>query len=90
VKGKLVELSTKEFDVLKALIEERGKVLSREALLEKVWGIEESSDLDTRTVDQHIARLRDKLGSAADNVVTEKMLGINSGDLDKLERKGIK
>src|SRR4029077_10820269 len=63
VKGKPVALSSKEFAFLKVLIEMNGKALTRDQLLEKVWGYDQSLEIDTRTIDQHIARLRDKLGS---------------------------
>ena len=54
-----VELSTQEFRLLRYLIENRDTVISREALLEKVWGYEGMPS--TRTVDVHIAWLRQKL-----------------------------
>ena len=75
VGGKLVELRAKEFEFLKCLFLSRGKVLSRDELLEKVWGYDRSLDLDTRTVDQHIARLREKLGRESDRVMTVKNVG---------------
>lgn len=52
-------LSAREFQLLRYLIEHRGKTLSREELLEKVWGYDAS--LFTRTVDVHMAWLRQKL-----------------------------
>lgn len=55
-----VELTAVEFDILKALVEHRGRVLSREQLLEKVWGYEYYGDL--RVVDVHIGHIRQKLG----------------------------
>ena len=75
VAGKDLSLSTKEFDLLKCLIQAQGRVLTREQLLEKVWGVEKSADIDTRTIDQHVARLRDKLGPEADAVSTVKNVG---------------
>ena len=54
--GKPVNLTTKEFDILRLLMENRGRVFSREELLEKIWGIEYMGDL--RAVDVHINRLR--------------------------------
>lgn len=57
--GKLVELTLKEFDLLQTLAENRGRVMSREQLLDKVWGFEYIGE--TRTVDVHIRYLRKKL-----------------------------
>ena len=54
------KLTTKEFDLLAVLIENAGMVLSREKLLDEVWGMTYPGD--TRTVDVHIAQLRRKLG----------------------------
>ena len=59
--GVRIELTPKEFDLLAILLENKGKVLSRAELLEKVW--EFASIGDTRTVDIHIQRLRRKLGT---------------------------
>jgi DNA-binding response OmpR family regulator len=75
IKGRPVPLSTKEFEFLKILIEARGKALTRDHLLEKVWGYDRSMDIDTRTIDQHIARLREKLGPESKRVVTVKNVG---------------
>jgi DNA-binding response OmpR family regulator len=75
VKGKPVQLTTKEFEFLKLLLSAGGKVLSRDALLEKIWGYDESMEIDTRTVDQHVARLREKLGPEAVRVATVKNVG---------------
>jgi DNA-binding response OmpR family regulator len=75
LKGKPVQLSTKEFEFLKILVQANGKVLSRDQLLERVWGYDRSFDIDTRTIDQHIARLRDKLGSEAERIITVKNIG---------------
>jgi len=60
VDGELVELTLKEFDLLKILIENRGKVLSRDFLVNEVWGYEYCGE--TRTVDVHIRYLRKKIG----------------------------
>jgi DNA-binding response OmpR family regulator len=57
--GKRVELTGKEFEVLRLLARHRGEIVSRERLLEEVWGYE--SYPTTRTVDNHILRLRQKL-----------------------------
>ncbi|OGR94053.1 MAG: DNA-binding response regulator [Elusimicrobia bacterium RBG_16_66_12] len=75
VRGRAVELTTKEFDFLKVLLQAAGRALTREQLLEKVWGYDRSLDLDTRTVDQHVTRLRDKLGAEGSIVATVKNVG---------------
>jgi|SRR4051794_12244489 DNA-binding response OmpR family regulator len=63
VAGEPVELRPKEFDLLAFLMENRGAVLSRDLLLERVWGFEYAGG--TRTVDVHVAQLRRKLGRPA-------------------------
>jgi DNA-binding response OmpR family regulator len=75
VQGKDVALSPKEFDFLKCLFQAEGKVLSRDQIMEKVWGYDRSLEIDTNTVDQHIARLRAKLGSEAGRLLTVKNVG---------------
>ena len=75
VKNKPVALSAKEFEFLKVLVQAQGKALSRDILLEQVWGLDQSMDIDTRTIDQHIARLRDKLGLESKRIVTVKNIG---------------
>ncbi len=74
-RGKAVELTTKEFEFLKILLQAGGRALSRDQILEKVWGYDRSMDIDTRTVDQHVARLREKLGPEAPRVATVKNVG---------------
>lgn len=59
--GEEIELTYKEFDLLRLLIENKGNVMSRDRLLELVWGYEFEGN--TRTVDMHIQRLRTKLGT---------------------------
>ena len=59
VDGNEVELTSKEFDLLLSLVQNPGKVYSRDALLTAVWG--EDYPGDARTVDVHIRRLREKL-----------------------------
>ncbi len=60
VEGRAVELTTKEFDLLATLIENPGVVVSRDQLLDRVWGMTYPGG--TRTVDVHVAQLRRKLG----------------------------
>ena len=64
VKGENVELSPKEFELLKVLIENEGSVLSREQLLQNIWGISFAGG--TRTVDTHVQTLRRKLNRKVD------------------------
>ncbi|MBR0597146.1 response regulator transcription factor [Sinanaerobacter chloroacetimidivorans] len=58
--GKVLDLTLKEFDLLKTLAENRGRVMTRDQLLDKVWGFEYIGE--TRTVDVHVRYLRKKLG----------------------------
>ncbi|ADH60521.1 two component transcriptional regulator, winged helix family [Thermoanaerobacter mathranii subsp. mathranii str. A3] len=60
VDGEKIDLTPKEFDLLKLLIDNKGKVVSREKCLNEVWGYDFYGDL--RTVDTHIKQLREKLG----------------------------
>ncbi len=75
VRGKMAHLAPKEFAILKLLIEANGKVLSRDQLLQIIWGHEKDMEIDTRTVDQHIARLRRKLLQESDRVMTVPNFG---------------
>jgi two-component system phosphate regulon response regulator PhoB len=68
-----VQLTLLEFRLLRFLVEGRGRVRTREALLEQVWGY--STDVETRTVDTHVKRLRDKLGEAGDLIETVRGVG---------------
>ena len=80
LKGKAVELSSKEYDHLKALWEAHGRVLSREFLLNQVWGYDESLNIETRTVDMHIGQLRKKLKTEDSRIVTVKNVGYRFDD----------
>ncbi|MGH8058264.1 MAG: response regulator [Candidatus Entotheonellia bacterium] len=75
VEGAPVVLTAKEFDLLCALVRARGRVLNREQLLEGVWGYAGAAEIESRTVDVHIRRLREKLGSEAKRIVTVKSVG---------------
>jgi phosphate regulon transcriptional regulator PhoB len=75
VGGKPVLLTPKEFDLLRALVEARGRVLSRELLLDRVWGYARASEIESRTVDVHVRRLRQKLGVEGRRIVTAKSVG---------------
>jgi DNA-binding response OmpR family regulator len=61
--GAPVALSFKEFELLRYLIEHRGRTVSREELLEEIWGVDEDLGVTTRTVDTHVSNLRSKLGA---------------------------
>ncbi len=73
VEGKPVEFTATEFKLLTLLIERRGRVQSRDTLLNEVWGYE--SAIDTRTVDTHVRRVREKLGKTADCIETVRGFG---------------
>ena len=75
LKGKPVELTSKEFELLRVLVDAKGRVLSRDALLERAWGYERSVEIETRTVDLHISQLRKKLKAVADRILTVKNTG---------------
>ena len=73
VLNKTVELTATEFRLLRLLMEECGKVQTRETLLQKVWNYEK--DMDTRTVDTHMRRLREKLGEEGSGLETVRGVG---------------
>jgi DNA-binding response OmpR family regulator len=73
--GRAVELTPKEFVLLQALLEAAGRVLSREYLLNHVWGYARADEIESRTVDVHIRRLRAKLGDAGSRIATVKSVG---------------
>ncbi len=73
VKKTAVELTATEFKLLALLMERRGRVQGRDRLLNDVWGYE--SMIDTRTVDTHVRRLREKLGSLASYIETVRGVG---------------
>jgi DNA-binding response OmpR family regulator len=70
VKGEQVHLAPKELAILNILIEAGEKGLPRGEFLKIIWGHEESATVDKRTVDQHVARLRRKLGPEGARIVT--------------------
>ena len=73
VSGQALAFTRKEFDLLVELVRQRGRVLTRERLLETVWGYDYPGE--TRTVDVHVRRLRQKLGSPLDERV-ETVVGV--------------
>ncbi len=78
VNGQPVSLSLKEFELLCALLQERGTVLTRAQLLDRIWGY--AFDGETRTVDVHIRTLRQKLGPCADLIETVRGVGYKIGE----------
>lgn len=75
VDGESVNLTEKEYRLLQELMEVKGRVLTRETLMQRVWGYQRSFDLETRTLDVHMSRLRAKLGSSASNIITVRSVG---------------
>ncbi|MGH9201394.1 MAG: response regulator transcription factor [Vicinamibacterales bacterium] len=73
VDGTAIRLTRREFELLRYLVENRNRVLSRDRLLERVWGYDRL--IETRSVDVHVGRLRSKLGSAGKQIETVVGLG---------------
>ena len=73
VNGQEIELTATEFRLLRTLMERQGRVQSRAQLLEIVW--QAQPDIQTRTVDMHVQRLRQKLGAAGDAIETVRGAG---------------
>lgn len=76
--GEVLDLTPKEFDLLRLLLVNEGKVLTRDLLLQKIWGYEYAGD--TRTVDVHIRRLRKKIGD--DYITTVRGVGYKIAKLE--------
>jgi two-component system phosphate regulon response regulator PhoB len=78
VDGEEVDLTAKEFSLLQGLMQRPGRVLTREQLLDEVWG----SDITvtTRTIDTHLKRLREKLGEASELIETVRGVGYRFSD----------
>ena len=72
--GEIVSLRRKEFDLLLYLYENKGIVISRDKLLDRVWGYDYEGD--TRTVDVHIRRIRKKLKEDKDDSIIETVFGV--------------
>jgi DNA-binding response OmpR family regulator len=73
VNGSPVRLTRREFELLRFLVENRNRVISRDRLLERVWGYDRM--IETRSVDVHVGRLRSKLGDAGRQIETVVGLG---------------
>ena len=79
--AKPIRLTRREFELLKYLVENRNRVLSRDRLLERVWGYDRM--IETRSVDVHVGRLRGKLGAAGKQIETVVGLGYRFIETDK-------
>lgn len=88
LKNKEINLSAKEFDLLWFLMYRRNRVLTRDFLLQHVWGYEAGLDLTTKVVDVTLSHLRDKLGSAADMIVAVRGFGYRLDAPPSNARKG--
>lgn len=75
IDGRTMALTFKEFELLRALMEAKGEVVSRELLLRWIWGLSLPSEMESRTVDVHIHRLRRKLGAEGRHILTVKNVG---------------
>jgi len=75
VQGAPLTLTHKEFELLSALADAQGRVLSREFLLDRVWGYSRADEIESRTVDVHVRRLRVKLGPEGRRILTVKSVG---------------
>lgn len=78
VHGSPVELTATEFKLLRVLMERKGRVQARDHLLLNVWNYE--TEIETRTVDTHVRRLREKLGSEASLIETVRGVGYRMVD----------
>jgi DNA-binding response OmpR family regulator len=82
VSGANVRLTKREFELLRFLVENRNRVLSRDRLLERVWGFDRQ--VETRSVDVHVGRLRGKLGHAGRHIETVIGMGYRFVENDEL------
>ena len=71
--GQEIVLTHKEFELLEYLLENRNIVLTREKILDRIWGY--TSDIETRTLDVHIRSLRQKLGASGERIETVRGVG---------------
>ena len=86
-RGKPIDLTATEFKLLALLVKRRGRVQSREQLLRDVWDYHNT--VDTRTVDTHMNRLREKLGPAAKHLDTVRGVGYRFGEAAGAGRKTV-
>ncbi len=78
VDGQEVVLTYKEFELLEYLLENRGIVLTRDKILDRIWGF--AAGVETRTLDVHIRSLRQKLGAGGELIETVRGVGYRIGD----------
>ena len=85
LKGSKLDLTSKEFDLLKELVRVEGRVLNRDHLLQEVWDYSQALEIESRTVDVHISHLRRKLGDQGWRIVTVKNVGyrFNSEEFER-------
>ena len=76
--GRRVELTYKEFELLNLLLQNRGIVLTRERIMDRVWGFDYEGE--SRTVDMHIKTLRQKLGDHGTAIITVRGVGYRMGE----------
>lgn len=76
--GKVVPVTPKGFKILKMLATAEGRVVSRASFLKAIWGYEDEMQVDTRTIDNHISRLRRLLGKDGAAIVTASCEGYQS------------
>ena len=76
--GTEVILTHKEFELLQYLLQNKGNVVSRETIMDKIWGYDFA--MESRTVDAHIKTLRQKLGIAGEYILTVRSVGYKIGD----------
>lgn len=79
VSGQTVVLTYKEFELLAYLMENQGIVLTRDKLMDKIWGYD--ADIETRTLDVHIRSLRQKLGTGGEIIETVRGVGYRIGGM---------
>jgi two-component system, OmpR family, phosphate regulon response regulator PhoB len=85
VEGKEIELTATEYKLLLTLVERRGRVQTRPQLLESVW--EAQPDIQTRTVDMHVQRLRSKLGHSGELIETVRGFGYRFRSAERGSRR---
>lgn len=73
VKGKRIELTLKEYEILRLLMKNLGRAFTRDQILEQIWGVDYMGE--TRTVDVHIGTLRTKLGTCGEYIETVRGVG---------------
>jgi len=78
VKGRAIDLTVIEFKLLRTLMERVGRVQTRDHLLMQIWGYDRP--VESRTVDTHMRRLREKLGKSGDQIQTVRGFGYRIGD----------